>query len=158
MCIFRGLKKERVMKDSAEYLQAARKALIEELSGAEKRLEKIRQQLASIDAAMGATGSASPASARGRVDFSKTDRALDAVVLYLFHYQEGQGIDEVAHALYKLGFRQKRRGSNIQSSINTHITKARQSKKEPKLEIGNKGELKLTNRGRDWARTRKRMG
>ena len=145
------------MKDSAEYLQAARKALVEELAGAEKRLEKIRQQLASIDAALGATGTGGTGSTRSRVDFNKTERALDAVVLYLFHYQEGQGIDEVAQALYKLGFRQKRKGSNIQSSINTHITKARQSKKEPKLEIGGKGELRLTNRGRDWARTRKRM-
>ncbi|HEY6350659.1 MAG TPA: hypothetical protein VI636_14745 [Candidatus Angelobacter sp.] len=146
------------MKDSAEYLQAARKALVEELANAEKRLEKIRQQLTSIDVALGATGAGGPVSPRSRVDFSKTERALDAVVLYLFHHQEGQGIDEVAQALYKLGFRQKRRGSNIQSSINTHITKAEQSKKEPKLEIGSKGELRLTNRGRDWARTRKRMG
>ena len=152
------MKKEKAMKDSAEYLQAARKALAEELAGAEKRLEKIRQQLASLDAALGATGAGGTVSGRGRVDFSKTERALDAVVLYLFYHQEGQGIDEVSHALYKLGFRQKRRGSNIQSSINTHITKAKQSKKEPKLEIGNKGELRLTNRGRDWARTRKRMG
>ena len=146
------------MKDSAEYLQAARKALVEEMANAEKRLEKIRQQLAGIDAALGATGSGGPVSPRSRVDFTKVERALDAIVLYLFHHQEGQGIDEVSSALYKMGFRQRRRGSNVQSSINTHITKAKQSKKEAKLEIGPKGELRLTQRGRDWARTRKRMG
>jgi len=146
------------MKDSTEYLQAARKALMEELTGAEKRLEKIRQQLASIDTALGAPGTGHTTPSRSRVDFTKTERALDAVVLYLFYHQEGQGIDEVSDALYELGFRQKRRGSNIRSSINTHITKAQQSKKEAKLEIGKKGELRLTNRGKDWARTRKRMG
>lgn len=146
------------MKDSAEYLQAARKALVEELAGAEKRLEKIRQQLASIDTALGATGTGGPISPRSRVDFSKVERALDAIVLYLFHHQEGQGIDEVSNTLYKMGFRHRRKGSNIQSAINTHITKAQISKKEPKIEIGSKGELRLTQRGRDWARTRKRMG
>ena len=145
------------MKDSAEYLQSARKALVEELSGAERRLEKIRQQLGSIDEALAATGGGGPISPRSRVDFSKVERALDAIVLYLFHHQEGQGIDEISSALYKMGFRQRRKGSNIQSSINTHITKAKLGKKEPKIEIGPKGDLRLTNRGREWARTRKRM-
>ncbi|HEY6253603.1 MAG TPA: hypothetical protein VI685_26900 [Candidatus Angelobacter sp.] len=143
------------MKDSGEYLVTARKAILEEITGTERRLEKIKQQLAIIDAAQkGAATMAAP----GRVDFTRVERALDAVVLYLFYYQEGLGIDEVSDALYELGFRQKRRGSNVRSSINTHITKARQGKKEAKLEIGKKGDLRLTERGKDWARTRKRMG
>ena len=57
------------MKDSSEYLQAARKALLEELAGAEKRLEKIRQQLTRIDVELGATGTGSTGPGRNRVDF-----------------------------------------------------------------------------------------
>jgi len=143
-------------QQSTEILQAARKALVEELAAAEKRLEKLRQQLDSIDIALGATGEGAPLTQRSRMDFAKIHRALDAIVLYLFHHGEGQAIDEVSNALYKLGFREKRKGSNIQASVNTHITKAEQSKKEPKLEIGPRGELKLTESGRYWARTRKR--
>ena len=141
---------------STELLQSARKALVEELAASEKRLEKLRQQLESIDIALGATGEGAPLTQRSRLDFAKVDRALDAIVLYLFHHGEGQAIDEVSTALYKLGFKEKRKGSNIQASVNTHITKAEQTKKEPKIEIGPRGELRLTERGRQWARTRKR--
>jgi hypothetical protein len=143
-------------RDSEEYLQAAKRALIEDLNATEKRLEKLRQQIASIEAALGATGQPKPGG-RGPVDFTKIMRGLDAVVMYLFHYQEGQTLSEVSKALYKLGFKEKRKGSNIQASINTHITKAEQSEKEPKLIIGERGELKLTDRGRMWARTGKRL-
>ena len=143
-------------QQSTEIMQSARKALVEELAATEKRMEKLRQQLEGIDIALGATGEGAPVSQRSRVDFSHVERALDAIVLYLFHHGEGQAIDEVSRALYKLGFREKRKGSNIQASVNTHITKAEQTKKEPKLEIGPRGELRLTERGRYWARTRKR--
>ena len=144
-------------QQSTELLQSARKALVEELAASEKRLEKLRQQLESIDMALGATGEGAPLTQRSRVDFAKVDRALDAIVLYLFHHGEGQAIDEVSRALYKLGFKEKRKGSNIQASVNTHITKAEQTKKEPKIEIGDRGELRLTERGKQWARTRKRV-
>jgi hypothetical protein len=141
---------------STQILQSARKALVEELASAEKKLEKLRQQLEGIDMALAATGEGVPVSQRSRVDFTKADRALDAVVLYLFHHGEGQAIEDLSRALYKLGFSEKRKGSNIQASVNTHITKCEKSKKEPKLEIGPRGELRLTERGSYWARTRKR--
>ena len=144
-------------QQSTEILQSARKALVEELAVAEKRVDKLRQQLESIDIALGATGESGMMSARSRVDFSKVLRALDAVILYLFFHGEGQRVDEVSATLYKMGFREKRKGSNIQASVNTHITKAEQRGKQPKLEIGPKGELQLTDRGREWARTRKRQ-
>jgi hypothetical protein len=144
------------MRGSEEYLQAARRALIEDLASTEKRAEKLRQQIASIEAALNATGQMKPGG-RGPVDFSKITRALDAIVLYLFHYHEGQTVSEVSKGLYKLGFREKRKGSNIQASINTHLSKAEQSHKEPKITVGERGQILLTERGRTWARTGRRL-
>jgi hypothetical protein len=143
-------------RGSEEYLQAARRALIEDLATTERRAEKLRQQIASIEMALGATGQIKPGG-RGPIDFSKVTRALDAIVLYLFHYQEGQTVAEVSKGLYKLGFRDMRKGSNIHASINTHLSKAEQSNKEPKITINDRGQLILTERGRRFAKTGRRL-